>query len=196
MAAPKITRERKSSIDRLPKEVRELIKKLRSEDGATIDEILDHLRKLNVQVGRTALGKHTKTLDEMSEHIRQSRIVAEAMVTRFGADGDDKLARANLEMLQSSLLRLQMAAHSAMEAGDEDGQLEIPFSPKEMMMLSKTVQQLASAEKATTDRIVKAQEQGRKEAEAAARKKLDQAGQSGELDPEALRRAKRIMGFD
>lgn len=155
-----------SSITRLPKEIREEIRRLRLEQSATIDEILAHLRKFEVAVSRSALGRHTKSLDEMMQYARESRVVAEAIVNKFGEEPDDKVARANLELLQSALLRLQMAAHDAMheEPNDDGTPRDFPFTPKDILQLSTAVQRLASASKTTDDRIRAAQEHMRKEA--------------------------------
>jgi len=53
---------RPSSIERLPAELRELIGHLR-ERGRTIDEILAKLAELDVDVSRSALGRHVQHLD-------------------------------------------------------------------------------------------------------------------------------------
>ena len=71
---------RNSSIDRLPAAIREKIGQLR-QAGKTIDEILEKLKELDVDVSRSALGRHCKQLEEVSKSIRQSRIVAEAQRT-------------------------------------------------------------------------------------------------------------------
>jgi len=79
---------RPSSIDRLPEAVRELIGKLRGQ-GRTIDEILNHLQTLDVEVSRSALGRHTQWLDRVSERMLQSRQVTEALIERLGAVGEN-----------------------------------------------------------------------------------------------------------
>lgn len=155
----------KSSVDRLPKAVREQITKLRRDQGATIDEIMAHLEKLQVAISRSALGRHTQKLDSMVVHLQETRILSEALVKQFGEESDDKVARANLELLQSALLRLQMAAHEAMaEGADGDEPREFPFSPKDIMQLSTAMQRLASAGKTIDDRIRKAREYMRQQA--------------------------------
>ena len=63
-----------SSIDKLPVEVRELIGRLR-EQGATIDDILAKLGELDVEVSRSALGRHVKGLAEVGEQGRHARSV-------------------------------------------------------------------------------------------------------------------------
>lgn len=97
---------RKSSIDRLPDEVKELIGALRRR-GRTIDEILDKLRELDVEVSRSALGRHVQGLDEIASAIQWSRGISEALIDRLGDAPESKTARLNMELLQASIMRLQ-----------------------------------------------------------------------------------------
>ena len=53
---------RRSTIKRLPKAIQERIGELR-EAGRTIDEILAKLAELDVEVSRSALGRHVKALE-------------------------------------------------------------------------------------------------------------------------------------
>lgn len=143
-----------SSITRLPKSIQDEIRTLRNDQGATIDEILDHLRRLDVAVSRSALGRHTQSLDELTKHLEFARVSADAIARNFGEVQDDKLARANVELLQSSILRLQMAAHEAMmRSEDDDEPMAFPIPPKEILALARSVQALAGTEKSIQERI-------------------------------------------
>ena len=64
-----------SSIDRLPEEIRAAIGKLRTQ-GRSIDEILAHLGTMDVEVSRSALGRHVKRLATLQERMRSSREMA------------------------------------------------------------------------------------------------------------------------
>src|SRR6185312_16084101 len=98
---PGVTRmSRRSSIDRLPAEIRETIADLRDK-GVTIDQILDALRELGAVVSRSALGRHVKRLDEIAERMRHSRAVADALVKRLGDAPETKQARLNIELTHS-----------------------------------------------------------------------------------------------
>ena len=104
---------RRSSIDRLPAAVRDKIGALRQE-GRTIDEIMAKLDELNVDVSRSAVGRHCKRLESIQASIRQSRTIAEAIVKDYGdEDKENKVARANIEVLHSILFRMM---------GSEDGE--------------------------------------------------------------------------
>lgn len=93
---------RPSSIDRLPEAVRELIGKLRGQ-GRTIDEILNHLQTLDVEVSRSALGRHTQWLDRVSERMLQSRQVTEALIERLGAVGENRQVRLIAELVGTGM---------------------------------------------------------------------------------------------
>ncbi|MBP5857281.1 DUF3486 family protein [Marivibrio halodurans] len=146
---------RKSSIDKLEPQVRDLIKKLRVKDGRTIDEILAKLQELEVDVSRTALGRHTKDLDQLVEFTKYSREAANVLVDRLGYNTDNRVARANIEILHAAIMRLMMA-------GTEEGG-KISFDSEEVMFLARALKDLASAQKADQDRELKLREQIRKE---------------------------------
>ncbi|WP_066667367.1 MULTISPECIES: phage protein Gp27 family protein [unclassified Sphingomonas] len=149
-----------SSIDRLPRELRELIGELRR-DGRTIDEILEKLRELDANVSRSALGRHVKSLGEIAERMQRSRQMAEALVNKFGDQPDNKLARINLELMHTVVMETITAAEVDPETGEARS---ITFSPEQAMFLARAMQSLASAEKANDDRITKARDRERKEA--------------------------------
>ena len=98
---------RNSSIDRLPAAIREKIGQLR-QAGKTIDEILEKLKELDVDVSRSALGRHCKQLEEVSKSIRQSRIVAEALAKNFGDEGENKVSQVNIELMHSLILKMMV----------------------------------------------------------------------------------------
>ena len=166
---------RPSSIDRLPKEVRELIGQLRG-DGATIDEIMAKLGELKAEVSRSAVGRHVKTLAEVSERMRRARVMAEALTARFGVQPDNQVARMNLEMAHGLIFEL-IAATSGAEG--EDGQpMQLDF--KSAKFLASTLKDLASAEKVDADRVLKLKEQFAREAAAAAGSTARALGMSAE----------------
>tara|TARA_B000000460_G_C21481316_1_gene377159 strand:- start:26 stop:271 length:246 start_codon:yes stop_codon:yes gene_type:complete len=76
-------RDTPSSIDRLLPSIQELIGRLRRE-GRTIDEIRAKLMELDVDVSRSALGRHVKSLADVQRRMRDSREIANALVNQFG----------------------------------------------------------------------------------------------------------------
>lgn len=132
---------RQSSIRRLPSEVRELIADLR-ERGRTIDEVLDKLRELEVEVSRSALGRHVKQLDAIGAEIRRSRAVAEALVKRYGEAPESRTARLNIELMHAFINKLMIS---------DDGEI-VSLDAKEAMFVATALQKLAQASKQDVDR--------------------------------------------
>ncbi|MCK5296461.1 MAG: DUF3486 family protein [Alphaproteobacteria bacterium] len=165
---------RSSSIKRQSQEIREKIGRLRN-NGCTIDEILAKLKELEVPVSRSALGRHVKHLDEVLENMRESRIVAEAVVKNFGEESEDKTAQANIQMMHSLVMKLI--------TGKAAG--ETVLDAKEVMFLSSSLQKLTSASKSDVDREIKLRERIEKEirekASKAIAKTAKQAGLSKEM---------------
>lgn len=156
-----MTRRRKpSSIDRLDPQVQELIGSLRR-SGRTIDEILDKLRELDVDVSRSALGRHVKGLAEISEQMRTSRAIAEALVGQFAEQSDDKIARANIELAHGMVMRALTAGETDPETG---AFVPAVFDAEESMFLARALQSLTSAAKTSDDRITKAIERATRDA--------------------------------
>ncbi|MEW5687221.1 MAG: phage protein Gp27 family protein [Pseudomonadota bacterium] len=162
-----------SSIDRLPEELRSQIAALRR-NGRTIDEIRDHLEQLDVTVSRSALGRHVKSLAEIGDQIRRSETMAKFVVDRFGEESDDRLARANMRILQGALLEILTE-----DRVDDDGQ-PVTLSPAEAKELSLSLQRLVSAQRMDADRELRLKAEFAKTAAAAAEKAMKQQGMSAD----------------
>lgn len=173
-----------SSIDRLPEEVRDAIAALRRQ-GRTIDEILDHMRQLDVEVSRSALGRHVKSLADIGESLRRAETMAKFVVERFGEETDERVGRANMRILQGALLEILTEDR----IGD-DGQ-PVTLSAKEAKEISLALQRLVTSQRQDAERQLKMREAFAAEAA----RKLDAGARTGEIDPEAVERAKRILGF-
>jgi len=143
---------RKSTIKRLPPEVRQKIADL-VDRGATIDEILAHLDTMGARVSRSALGRHVKGLNEVAKEIQQSRLVAEAIAKEFGAEDQDRVADANLEMMHTVMRRLMFS---------EDGIIQL--GPQEAELTTRALKNLAQTRKANTETVAKIREEERKRA--------------------------------
>ena len=135
---------RRSVIDRLPAEIRELIGKLRTQDGRTIDEILAKLRELEVDVSRSALGRHVQVLDRLGEQLRRSRALAEGLARGLGDRPADAVTRANIELMHDAVFGLLQDA--ALGEGEEGEQLRAMVrNPKAAALLAETLERLVKA---------------------------------------------------
>ncbi|AJP73159.1 phage protein Gp27 family protein [Sphingomonas hengshuiensis] len=190
-----MARHQPSAIDRLGPQIVEWVGRRRSA-GRTIDEILTELNALpelveqQLEISRSSLGRHVKGLAEIGERMRRSREITESLA-RMGNRADNKMLRGTIEVLNTIVLETALALEE-----DEDGQVRpVALNPAQVKALSEATRALASAEKTDADREARIRAEAKAEATAEARKKLEAAGRSGELDPEALARAKRIMGY-
>jgi hypothetical protein len=175
MAPPR--RHRRSSVDRLDPEVRELIGKLRIDFGWTIDEILAKLRELGQgEVSRSALGRHVKSLEEIGAQLRHSREVAKALIDQVGDAPEDRTADLNIELMHSMILRLVTATNDEGDGGP------ITFGPEDVMFLTRSLQALAGARKTNADMVLKTREAATKEAA----KKAGAAAKSAGLSKETV----------
>ena len=174
---------RPSTIDRLPGEVRELIGRLRQDRGLTIDEILDHLRQLDVEVSRSALGRHVKELARMGERLRRSRAMAEGLARQLGDAPGDQVARVNIELLHSFLADAFAAAEAS---EDEEGQnlAAALRNPKGAALFAEAIERLTKASRHNqefVERIEKrASERAKKEAASAVEAVARQRGLTAE----------------
>ena len=181
--------EKPSSIDRLPEAIRAEVGRLRLQ-GRTIDEILSHLKTLDVDVSRSALGRHVKRLAAGRERMRHSREMATALVAQFGDQDDNKLARLNLELMHGVVMQTIMASSE-----DEDGEAQpVTFSPEDARFLADALAKLASAEKTNADRTLKLKQEAAKEA-AAAVDRVVKSGAAGLTDDTVAAIKREILGI-
>ncbi len=132
---------RPSSIHRLPEEIREAIGRLRAQ-GRTLDEILAHLRTLDIDISRSALGRHTKWLDKVSERMLQSRAVTEALIERLGQAGENRQVRLIAELIGTGIFEALSEAET--------------LTPTEHAHLARAVKDLATTlrtDAAYTERV-------------------------------------------
>lgn len=175
---------RPSSVQKLPPEIRGLIGALR-ENGCSIDDIMAKLRELlpeEAVPSRSALGRHIKGMAQLSERIRRSREVSEALVRRLGTD-ENKTAALNIEVMQTAVLDLFLAA-------DEDGGTTLDVD--QVALLARTVRDLATARKSDVDTVLKVRTVALAEAAKAAEGAAKEAG-LGAATIDAIKRS--ILGI-
>jgi hypothetical protein len=144
-----MAKEQPSSIDKLPEEIRAEIGRPRIQ-GRTIMEIVEHLQGMDVNVSKSALGRHVKSMAALRERLLNSRNIATALVSQFGDQPDNKLQRLNLELMQG----IVMQAVTRIDENEDGEPQPATFSPEETMFLASALQKLASAQKTDTDRTI------------------------------------------
>jgi DNA-binding transcriptional MerR regulator len=137
---------RPSSIDKLERELREQINRLRIDKGFTIEQISEFLKTMNVTVSSSAIGRHVKKLSEVTSRIREARAVAEGIAPTLADKDDGQLLNLNIELLQSSAMRILSAT--------EDGE-DVQLTANECAALGKALEASAKAQKINADRVLK-----------------------------------------
>jgi hypothetical protein len=145
-----MARAQPSSIDKLPEEVRAAIGRLRAQ-GRTLDEILAHLGMMDVDVSRSALGRHVKKMATVSERLKSSRDMAIALAERFGEQPDNRIASFNIEMMHAIMMEVMTATTVDEETGETQ---PITLDPEQAMFLARALKDLAGAQKTNSDRTI------------------------------------------
>lgn len=155
------------------------------ETGATIDDIVEQLAALGVRRSRSAVGRYAKSYADLAARQRDMRSVAEAFASDFGG-ADNAEGKLLVQVLTSVGARMVLPL-----AGDDEPEID----PKDFHFLAKSVKELLSAAKIDADRDAKVRAEAKREAQDDMRRKLEAAGKAGEMDPDALARARRWLGF-
>jgi len=187
-------KNRPSSIDRLDPEIRELIGHLRVDKGWTIDEIRARLIEMGQQdvPSRSALGRHVRSLEEVSADLRATQVYAEALAKEAGSGTQSQVMDMNMQLLQANMFRLMLAS--------QDGE-GIQLSPKDAKDFADALRSIALTRKTDLDVIEKAEKRAAEKATAlataaAAEKATTAARQKGlsKDTVEAIRYA--VLGSD
>lgn len=109
---------RKSSIHKLPVEVRSHLEKRLREDQMTLDELIAdlqaHFPKEDTLPSRSALGRYKNSFSEVVERMRAQDQMARLLVSELGENPDE---RAGALMVQAVTT---LTAHAALEAQETE----------------------------------------------------------------------------
>lgn len=140
MATMKRKPSRPSSLTMLEPEIKEAVDAAIREGRATIADIVAMVRKMGGEVSESAAGRYVKNARERLEDYRQAQQMAAVWVEKIGKEPQGDVARMLLEMLR-------VAAFKSL------GELETA-DPESLMLLSKAMKDLASADKTLVDREI------------------------------------------
>jgi hypothetical protein len=148
----------KSSIAKLPPDLREVVEQLIAAGSATIEQIVEHVRALGGTVSKSAVGRFKQKADAQLARFREANEVAGAWTKAFAADPESDVGR----VLQQMLSTIAFRSLTDVETMD----------PRDLMFLGKALKDLAGAQKLSTEMIDKAlaKRQAQLEAQAAAAK--------------------------
>lgn len=145
MARPRKQRRIKSSVDRLPPEVRERVEAMLKDGRYTLDEMIDALRRefpTAQAPSRSALGRYSQRFDDIGARLRESREVAKIWVDKLGSEPQGDIGKLVMELLRTAAFD---ATLELQDARDEEGKLVL--DPKAISTLALAVQRLEAAGK-------------------------------------------------
>lgn len=110
----------RSSVRRLPDELRSEVDRLLTDGRYTLDQIVAHVRKLGADVSRSALGRYSQQIDQVVEDMRLTREMAQAVGRELTDLVDDDATQLLVGSLQALLLKARMQVSSGTEIAPKD----------------------------------------------------------------------------
>lgn len=132
----------RSSIRRLPPELRAELDRLLADGRHTIRDVAAHLRELGADVSKSAVHRYSQDFERVAKDIRLAREMAVAIGRELEAVPDGDSGRLVIESLQTLILRARMQL-----ADSEQGDLDI----KELSHLSRAAKDLQAALKSNVE---------------------------------------------
>lgn len=174
----------KSKITRIDPRVKTVIDRLLAQNRHTLDEIIEHLRDMDVEdVSRSSLHRYAQTFESVNAKIRQSREMARAFAAEIGASEDTDQHETITQMMHTLLMRAGMDAIDQEQSPDMKGLSHMAKALKDLMT------SVAQREKLKAEAAQEAREQAAEKAD----KVMKTAGVTG-ATALAIRRA--VLGVD
>jgi hypothetical protein len=171
----------KSTIGRLPPAIKEAVDTAIREGRATIDEIVDVIRSMGGDASRSSVARYKKSQEEEMELYRAVRETAAVWATRMEEDPNGDISKLTQQLVTT--LAFKVAKEMAIEP-------DALARPMDVMLLSKSVESIARAQKTSLERELRLRkeitEQAAQLAEESVRKKGLSAAAAADLRREIL----------
>jgi len=174
---------RRSSIRKLPPELRAEIDRLLADGRYTIREITEHLRSMGAEVSKSAVHRYSQHFEEVAKDIRVAREMAAAIGRELEDVPEGDAGRLLVESLQVLIFR---ARAQMLESGDID--------PGELQKLAMAARDLSTAFKSHVETEIRIRERA-KAAKDAAREAEAAAHEQGLSTPTIEMIKARILGI-
>ena len=177
---------RRSKIEQMDKRIKAEVDRLIREGRHTIDDILEHLQQLGEEdVTRSSVGRYVHKRTAQFERFREAQEVAAVWGKQLADNPDDDLGRLVTELLR--VISFQTIA----DLNEEDAEV----NPRDVMLLSKAIKDLATADKTSADREIKVRREIAAKAEQAAEEIVAEAREAGLSDDGARAWREKILGL-
>lgn len=173
---------RRSSVRRLPPEIRSELDRLLGDGRYTIAEIVAHMRRLGAALSRSAVGRRKLEVEAVTRRMREMREVAEGFARELGAAPEGQTGRLLIELVQSIVFRFA--------AGRSDEEAET--TAQELYHVARAIRDLEAGASLGAERELKVRREAAKDAAKAATGAARKAG----LSPEAIATIERdVLGI-
>lgn len=170
----------KSTIAKLPPEVRSAVDEAIREGRATIDEIVALIRGLGGNASRSAVGRYKQTAEEQMRDFRRAQDMAKVWVDKFGSEPEGDVARLLFQLLGTVAFN---TFGTIQEAG---GSVEA----QDLFFLSRAIKEFETARKTNVEREVKLRAEIEKQKSAAV-ENVEKIARKKGLDSETIENLKR-----
>jgi hypothetical protein len=177
----------RSSIERLDPDIVAEVSRL-IKGGRTIDEITTHLRGMDQDVSRSAVGRYVKSARKAMEDYQKAQEVAKVWVDRLEAEPNGDVARLLPQMLQAVAFK----TIEGMTEGEE------VVSPGDIMFMGKALQSIAGSSKTLMDielKMRQVREDERRRLHAEQSEKLDAMNTAGGITAETKAAIRQALGI-
>lgn len=138
----------KSFASKLPTDLRQELDRQIVSGQLSVDDLWEWLRNRGYDVSRSAVGRHSQSVNEAAKEMRKAREISAVFARELGPDvADGNLGQALIEVVQTIVFRQMLPKLSNVDAE--------PDAAEDLMLLGTTVQKLVSAEKMNAERILK-----------------------------------------
>ncbi|MEX2155095.1 MAG: DUF3486 family protein [Gemmatimonadaceae bacterium] len=127
----------KSSIARLPTQIREQLERMIREGTYTIDEMVAEIRGMGGDVKRTAVGDFKQRMEERLTRVREAQEVGRVWVEKLGENPDSPMGQLVAEVLKTVAFR----TITDLDASNET------VKPMDLMLLSRALKEISGAQK-------------------------------------------------
>lgn len=178
----------KSSITRLPKELRQLLETMLVDGRLTLDQIMQALKDADAGVSRSAVGRYAKSQEKVIQNLRRMRELGEGWGKEFGDQSTTKTVRTLIELLQSYIFEILMARADLADGGE-------PMSTKEINQLSQALHKQILGVKAALETEITIRKDQEERTKAAAVKAAETVAKEKGLSTDTIEAIKaQILG--
>lgn len=141
----------KSSIDRLPPELREKLIELLQNPAITQKEIVDEINNAagETVVSKSGVNRYKLRMDRFAAKSREAREVADAYIEKYGTENRNKLGKVVNEYIKLMVFDLTTELE---ELKDSDGEIKPEDLADIIYKVSRAIKELEQAEKLNAQR--------------------------------------------